>query len=66
MQIILNGKTTDIAPDLTAAALLRQLGAAPERTAIVVNDAIIAKAERERHRLQPEDRVEILTFAAGG
>jgi thiamine biosynthesis protein ThiS len=66
VKIEVNGKTREFRDGGTVIALLNQLGADCARVAIVVNDQVIARADRRKMRLKLGDRVEILTYAGGG
>jgi thiamine biosynthesis protein ThiS len=65
MQILLNGKPCETRAAFVD-ALVGELGFDPSRIAVVVNDAVIAPAARATTPLRVGDRVEILTFVAGG
>jgi thiamine biosynthesis protein ThiS len=66
MNITVNGSQHSHHGSGVMAELLRELGVMPDRIALMVNDRIVPKAERETVRLQEGDRVEILTFMGGG
>lgn len=50
----------------TLGELLAELKVAELRTAVMVNDAIIRRADRPAHPLRPGDRVEIISMVGGG
>jgi thiamine biosynthesis protein ThiS len=66
MNITLNGNQHLHQGSGTLVELLKELGTRPEQVAILVNDRIVPKGEREAFRLHEGDRVEILTFMGGG
>ncbi len=66
MQITLNGKPRDVADATTIAGLLAQLGLHAMRVAVQVNLDIIKREQYDATVLKPEDKVEVLTFMAGG
>jgi sulfur carrier protein len=66
MKLILNGEPFEWDGQSTLLDLLAALGAGPEQVAVLINDQVVIKAARPGCRLQPGDRVEVLTFAGGG
>jgi len=66
IRVTVNGKPTEAEAEETIAALLQRLGAKPSQAAVVVNDEVIPKARHESYGVTEGDRIEILTFAAGG
>ena len=66
MTIVLNGEPKEIAADLSVAALLDDLGLAPERLAIEVNRRIIRRADWPSTTLAEGDKVEVVHFVGGG
>jgi sulfur carrier protein len=66
MQITVNGEAREIPDDLSAAALVEQLGLAGKRLAMEVNQEILPRGRFEQHRFQPGDRVEIVQAIGGG
>jgi sulfur carrier protein len=66
MQISVNGESREIPDDLSAAALLEQLGLTGKRLAMEVNQEILPRGRFEQHRFQPGDRVEIVQAIGGG
>jgi len=66
MQITLNGKPRDVADAMTVTGLLQQLGLHAMRVAVQVNLDIIKREQYDATVLKPEDKVEVLTFMAGG
>jgi thiamine biosynthesis protein ThiS len=66
MNIIVNGAEHRHAGTGRLADLLDELKAVPGQVAIMVNERIIPKDQREGVRLAEGDRVEIITFMGGG
>jgi len=66
MQVIVNGKPTDIPDRATAADLVEQLGLGGKRIAMEVNRDIVPRSRYRQHALQPGDRVEIVHAIGGG
>ncbi len=66
MKMIVNGKPLDHPGPGALLEVLRQLGAAPEHVAVMVNDAIVRRADFDTRRLCEGDRVDVLTLARGG
>jgi sulfur carrier protein len=66
MEIQLNGKPRDVADRITIRQLLDELRLHPLRVAVQVNLDIVKRDRYGAVALQPGDRVEVLTFMAGG
>lgn len=66
MKLTVNGDEYDHGGDGTLVSLLQELGVKPERVAVMINDEVVEKSDRENARLNAGDRVEVLTFAQGG
>ncbi len=66
MKLTINDKEHEHTGDGTLKSLLAEINAASERVAIMVNDEVISKSDRDTIRLQECDKVEVLTFAGGG
>ncbi|MFN2339048.1 MAG: sulfur carrier protein ThiS [Gammaproteobacteria bacterium] len=66
MHITVNGENREFRDDLTAAALVEQLGLAGKRLAMEVNQEILPRGRFEQHHFQPGDRVEIVQAIGGG
>jgi sulfur carrier protein len=67
VEVWVNGEARDVPEGTTLAALLEllRLGSRPG-VAVEVNAEVIRRARHAEHRLQPRDRVEIVTFVGGG
>jgi sulfur carrier protein len=66
MQVQLNGKPRELQAGTTVRQLLDDIQVHPLRVAVQVNLDIIRRERYEEVELRPGDRVEILTFMAGG
>ncbi|MEI6971008.1 MAG: sulfur carrier protein ThiS [bacterium] len=66
MKIIVNGEVRSYKGKVTVAALIRKIGAQRGRVAVVVNGEVVGRDEVASRNLKDNDRVEILTYAAGG
>ncbi len=66
MQLIVNGNSHEHQGDGSLPSLLEELQAADDRVAIMLNDNIISRRNRESVVLCAGDRVEVLMFAGGG
>ena len=66
MQIQVNGADTEVADDLSLAALVEQLALTGRRIAVEVNAELVPRGQFAAHRLAPGDRVEIIHAVGGG
>lgn len=66
MQILINGKTTDLEKNLSVNELLRELGYQDKFVAVAVNSQCVLRKNYENHLIQASDEVEILAPMAGG
>jgi len=66
VKIELNGDQRGVQERMSLAGLIDDMGIVSGRIATLVNDVVIPASNREETVLQDGDRVEILTFAAGG
>ncbi|MDY7230717.1 sulfur carrier protein ThiS [Hyalangium rubrum] len=66
MQVWVNGEARELPEGTTLSALLELLRVGGKGVAVEVNAEVVRKALHAEHRLQPEDRVEIVTFVGGG
>ncbi|MEQ4539547.1 MAG: sulfur carrier protein ThiS [Billgrantia sp.] len=66
MQIQLNGEPRDLAPDLTVAQLVDDLGLTGRRIAVERNEEIVPKSEHGATCLADGDRIEIVHAIGGG
>jgi len=66
MNIILNGKPTEVAARRTIAGLIEDLDLPTTRVAVAVNRRVVPKGRHADTELSEGDRVEILHAVAGG
>jgi thiamine biosynthesis protein ThiS len=66
MTITVNGERRDDVVALSVAALIREMGGDPMHVAVMLNDAILKRDDREGTLVADGDRVEIVTLARGG
>lgn len=64
--IELNGEPYSLEPATPVARLLAELKLKPNRVAVEINQAVVAKAEYERTIIQEGDHVEVINFVGGG
>ncbi len=66
MQIVLNGENRALAPGLSVAGLLREIGIDARKVAVERNLEIVPKSAFETTTLGEGDRLEIVHFIGGG
>ena len=66
MQIVINGEPREIADDATIALLLVSLDLQPRFVAVKCNEMLVPRTRHANHKLNPGDRVEIVTLVGGG
>ncbi|GMR07366.1 MAG: sulfur carrier protein ThiS [Gammaproteobacteria bacterium] len=66
MEIMLNGKTQQLADGSTAADLVVTLGLTGKRVAMEINQEILPRSQFQTHVLQPGDQVEVVHAIGGG
>lgn len=69
MDIVINGEPRSLASGATVADVLRALDVDPASArgiAVAVNDEVVRRQAWAETRLQPADRVEIVTARQGG
>lgn len=66
MQIVLNGENRTLAPGLSVAGLLREIGIDARKVAVERNLEIVPKSAFETTTLGEGDRLEIVHFIGGG
>jgi sulfur carrier protein len=64
--ITVNGVVRILPEGWSVAHLLSEVGARPEQVAVELNQRVLNRGEFAVCRLQPGDRVEIITFVGGG
>jgi thiamine biosynthesis protein ThiS len=66
MFLTVNGGKIEHSGDGTIPALLTELGATPEHTALTVNGDLVFSKHWNNFKLNDGDTVEVLTFVGGG
>lgn len=66
MNVTLNGKPHVHSGEGNVACVVKELGVGSERVAVMVNEAIIARAKWGQTPVREGDRIEVLTFMGGG
>ena len=66
LQVVLNGRSREVAPGTTIAGLLQKLSLPGTRVAVERNGEIVRKPVYESTDLADGDRLEIVTFVGGG
>ena len=66
MQLQVNGNPMEFAAQLSAAQLLEEMGLKDKRVALMVNDAIVRRDDRQEHQLNEGDSMEIISMVGGG
>lgn len=66
MNVVVNGEPRDVQPGTTVADVVAVLGRRREGLAVAVNEDVVPRSFWAETALHEEDRVEVLTAAAGG
>jgi len=66
MHIVLNGSDREIPENLSAGALLQNLGLAGKRLALEINQEIVPRSTFDSRMLRSGDQVEIVHAIGGG
>ncbi len=66
MELTVNGKKCEVADGVTITALLEELKINALRVAVQLNQEIVKRERYEETSLKAGDRLEIITFMAGG
>jgi thiamine biosynthesis protein ThiS len=66
MHIILNGSDREIPDNLSAGALLQDLGLTGKRLALEINQEIVPRSSLDTRMLRAGDRIEIVQAIGGG
>ena len=66
MRLIINGQEKEMLDGLTITGMLESLEIDPGRVAVEVNLKIIKRDDRDEHKLNEGDSVEIVNFVGGG
>jgi sulfur carrier protein len=65
-EITVNGAARRVPAGATVAELIAELGLAERRVAVERNRDIVPRARHAEVRLEPGDRLELVTFVGGG
>jgi sulfur carrier protein len=66
VKLTINGEERECEEGATLAELIKDLGIKVKVMAAAVNMQVVKKADWESHKLQENDRVELLHFVGGG
>ncbi len=66
MHVTINGEPRALAPELTVASLINELGLNQHRIAVEINREIIGREQYAARTLADGDDVEIVHFVGGG
>lgn len=66
MKLVVNDMAHEHRGDGSIPALFSEIGAAPERTALMVNGEVVPRTDWPACRLAENDRIELLVLAGGG
>ena len=66
MVIRINGKDSEVAPDLSVAQLLEELEIRPGRVVVELNAEVVSRDAHGATQLKEGDEVEIVQFVGGG
>ena len=66
MQILLNGETYDYNGETNINALLDDIGANKDHTALMLNGSVIPSDNWKDQEIKENDEVEVLVFVGGG
>lgn len=66
MWLLLNGERREVTDGSSLAQLIANLGLAPERIAIELNQSVVRRSEWTTTELREGDRIEVVHFVGGG
>jgi len=66
MRIYVNGEAVELADTVTVADLVSTRQLTGQRIAVEINEELVPRSTHAEHRLQAEDRVEIVAAIGGG
>lgn len=66
MQVVVNGKATEISEGAAVTDLLDQLGLTGQRLAVLLDNEVVRKADFSQTRLREGAGVEIVQMVGGG
>jgi sulfur carrier protein len=64
--VVVNGEMREVRLGTTVADMVSQLGRGPQGIAVAVNEEVVPRTYWTATTLHAQDRVEVLTAAAGG
>ncbi len=66
MQVVINGKTKEIAKEINLQQLLKNLSLPSERIAVELNKEVVRKKDWGNILINDADKIEIIHFVGGG
>ncbi len=66
MNLLVNDSPHEHTGDRTVPALLAELGANPEHSALTVNGDLVSSKDWKNFKLSDGDAIDVLTFVGGG
>lgn len=66
MKITLNGQSETVDDELTVAEFLATRDLQPIRVAVEINEELVPRKTFAKTKIQPGDRIEVVTFVGGG
>ena len=66
MEVFVNGAPREIAPGASIATLLTELNLDVRHVAVECNLELVPRAQHADHKLQPGDKLEVVTLVGGG
>lgn len=66
ISVTINGKPSEVPPDLTIAGLLRHLEVPSLPVAVERNECLVRRTDWETAPVESGDRFEVVTFVGGG
>jgi len=66
IEIILNGKATEVVQESTVRSLVEDLGLQAGQVAVELNGEIVSRDHWPEKRLVPGDKIEVVHFVGGG
>lgn len=66
MQIFLNGEEREIPDSINVSSLIELLELTGRRIAVEVNEELVPRSTFQEHKLNPQDRIEVVHAIGGG
>lgn len=66
IDIVVNGAPRRVSRGSTVASLIAELGLAGRKVAVERNREVVPRARHAEVELEPDDRLEVVTFVGGG